>query len=178
MAGLEPAEKLDAGAPWAGLWRVEGRMPGGTGGYVGTLAIILQGGVFGLKWDIDDGVYFGLGAALGDKLFVSCSPFEAGIGLAIDAGGAVSICHADGKRAGFLAVPAGSGFGVGPVLIDGSVIVAQHFGGVTAAFGADPARHVLLVYTAQGRNLLNSRWVLGRDPAEGTEKLKRINPPE
>jgi hypothetical protein len=167
--------------PWTGRWRVEGAMPDG-GAYRGQIAIEARGGGFVLKWDIDDGVYFGFGAEAAGRLFVSCSPFERGIVLATRQDGATTLWREGRRQPGFIAMPHVGGFGVGPVMIDGAAVEAQYFGGVAAAFGADLARHVLLVYEAHRPQGLKCRWILGRETREGTERLERIEasltPPE
>jgi hypothetical protein len=153
-------------------------MPGGAGGYVGAIAIRRWGDGFVLEWDIDDGVYFGFGAEAASRLFVSCSPFERGIALGLKSNAGATIWRDGAPRPGFLGLPAGAGFGVSPVIIDGTAIEAQYFAGLAAAYGADLARHVLLVYEADGPDRLSSRWILGHDAAEGTERLERLTPPE
>lgn len=163
---------------WAGEWRVDAILPDGVQTYEGRILISRRGAAFALKWDISDGAYFGVGAAARGRLFVSCSPYDAGINLLL-VNGANARHFVDGAAATphSWAAPEEDGFSVGAARCGDHDAEAMCFGvGAlrAAAWGRDLNRHVLLVYERVSDDELRAQWTLGRDAGVGREMLRRL----
>jgi len=164
---------------WAGAWRVSGILPDGAATYEGRIDITARGESYALRWDISDGVYFGIGAAASGRLFVSCSPFATGMNLLLTDGARVRH-FADSEAASppSWSAPAIEGFSVGAVTagaIAAEALCYRDPEAIAAAWGRDLARHVLLVYErGADDDEVRARWTLGRTGGAGREVLRRL----